>query len=182
MSQKILFVDDRSRRIHAALKRWGDDVTIAPNVKEALRLLSSQEWDIVSLDADLGGDDFVDPDSKDSAMEIIRYLEKTDEEHSIHHRLAHSPFIIHSTNIFVALFMQYRIRKLGFDADIQPFKFDAGEYRNGVIAGAFDVIHPGYILLFMDAKKVCDQLFIAIHIDPSVERPEKQKPVLPGSL
>lgn len=76
---KLLFVDDRSKRIHAALKRYGKDyeVTIAPNVPEALRLLSAQEWDIVSLDFDLDGNDFNDPDSKTCAMEIIRYLQKT---------------------------------------------------------------------------------------------------------
>lgn len=48
----------------------------------------------------------------------------------------------------------------------------------GVIAGAFDVIHPGYIKLFNECKKHCDQLHLFLHIDPSKERPEKLKPVL----
>ena len=48
----------------------------------------------------------------------------------------------------------------------------------GVIAGAFDVIHPGYIKLFNECKKHCDKLHLFLHIDPSIERPDtKIKPV-----
>lgn len=48
----------------------------------------------------------------------------------------------------------------------------------GVIAGNFDVIHPGYIKMFEDCKKNCDHLTILLHEDPSLERPEKLKPIL----
>jgi glycerol-3-phosphate cytidylyltransferase len=48
----------------------------------------------------------------------------------------------------------------------------------GVIAGAFDVIHPGYIYLFNECKKHCDHLLLLLHIDPSIERNEKLKPIL----
>jgi glycerol-3-phosphate cytidylyltransferase len=48
----------------------------------------------------------------------------------------------------------------------------------GVIAGNFDVIHPGYIHLFNECKKYCSHLIIFLHEDPSVERPEKIKPIL----
>jgi len=48
----------------------------------------------------------------------------------------------------------------------------------GVIAGAFDVIHPGYIKLFKDCKRLCDTLIVLLHTDPSIERPEKLKPIL----
>ena len=48
----------------------------------------------------------------------------------------------------------------------------------GVIAGNFDVIHPGYIHLFNECKKYCSYLIIFLHKDPSVERPEKLKPIL----
>ena len=49
--------------------------------------------------------------------------------------------------------------------------------RKGIIAGAFDVIHPGYVRMFADAKKRCNHLTVAIHVDPSTERPHKLKPV-----
>ena len=48
----------------------------------------------------------------------------------------------------------------------------------GVIAGNFDVIHPGYVNMFNEAAKNCDQLYVALHDDPTVERPHKAKPIL----
>jgi len=51
--------------------------------------------------------------------------------------------------------------------------------RKGIIAGNFDVIHPGYVRFFKDAKDAaCDWLVIALHVDPTVERPHKAKPIL----
>jgi glycerol-3-phosphate cytidylyltransferase len=48
----------------------------------------------------------------------------------------------------------------------------------GFLAGNFDVIHPGYIRMFKDSKTVCDYLVVGLHTDPSIERPEKLKPIL----
>lgn len=49
----------------------------------------------------------------------------------------------------------------------------------GIIAGNFDVIHPGYVRFFKDAKEnACDVLTIALHVDPTIERPSKAKPIL----
>lgn len=51
-------------------------------------------------------------------------------------------------------------------------------YERGVIAGSFDVIHPGYIRMFLEAKQVCKNLTIALQTDPTVERKQKQKCIL----
>ena len=51
-------------------------------------------------------------------------------------------------------------------------------YKTGVIAGNFDVIHPGYIKMFKECKSYCQQFLILLHVDPSIERPEKLKPIL----
>ena len=48
----------------------------------------------------------------------------------------------------------------------------------GVIAGNFDIIHPGYIKTFKDCKKNCDHFTILLHSDPTIERPNKLKPIL----
>jgi glycerol-3-phosphate cytidylyltransferase len=48
----------------------------------------------------------------------------------------------------------------------------------GVIAGNFDVIHPGYIKMFKECKENCDEFIILLHTDPTIERPEKIKPIL----
>ena len=52
------------------------------------------------------------------------------------------------------------------------------KYNMGIIAGNFDVIHPGYIKMFKECKTYCKQLIVLLHIDPSIERPEKLKPIL----
>ena len=51
-------------------------------------------------------------------------------------------------------------------------------YNMGIIAGNFDVIHPGYIKMFKECKSYCQQFIVLLHIDPSIERPEKLKPIL----
>ncbi len=59
-----------------------------------------------------------------------------------------------------------------------PIKyFCMGSSKIGFVAGKFDLIHPGYIKLFKFAKKYCDFLIVAIHNDPSIERPKKFKPI-----
>ena len=54
----------------------------------------------------------------------------------------------------------------------------AEKYDLGIIAGNFDVIHPGYIKMFKECKSYCKQFIVLLHIDPSIERPEKLKPIL----
>ena len=48
----------------------------------------------------------------------------------------------------------------------------------GIIAGNFDVIHPGYIEMFNEMKKHVNEIHVLLHIDPSLNRPEKIKPLL----
>jgi glycerol-3-phosphate cytidylyltransferase len=48
----------------------------------------------------------------------------------------------------------------------------------GFTAGNFDVIHPGYIKLFSECFQNCDHFTILLHSDPSIERPNKLKPIL----
>lgn len=48
----------------------------------------------------------------------------------------------------------------------------------GFIAGSFDILHPGYVEIFEFAKKNCDYFIVGLHKDPSIERPNKMKPIL----
>lgn len=55
------------------------------------------------------------------------------------------------------------------------------EYKQktkGIIAGNFDVIHPGYIDMFNEMDSLCDEVIILLQTDPSIERPTKLKPIL----
>ena len=50
--------------------------------------------------------------------------------------------------------------------------------KKGFVAGNFDVIHPGYIKMFKECNTNCDHFTVLLHSDPSIERPEKLKPIL----
>ena len=50
--------------------------------------------------------------------------------------------------------------------------------KKGFVAGNFDVIHPGYVKMFKECKANCDHFTILLHSDPSIERPNKLKPIL----
>ena len=50
--------------------------------------------------------------------------------------------------------------------------------KTGIIAGNFDIIHPGYVAMFKECKDNCDKFVVLLHSDPSIERPNKLKPIL----
>lgn len=52
------------------------------------------------------------------------------------------------------------------------------KYKTGVICGSFDLIHPGYIDMFVQAKCLCHELVVFLHDDPSLERGGKLKSVI----
>lgn len=47
----------------------------------------------------------------------------------------------------------------------------------GIVAGAFDLIHPGYVRMFNECKLHCNHLTIALHENPAFERINKIPPV-----
>lgn len=67
-------------------------------------------------------------------------------------------------------------KKPTYDIVIDDKAINALEWRKtncgtrGVVAGAFDLIHPGYCRLFKFCKEHCDHLTVLLHEDPSFER------------
>jgi len=49
----------------------------------------------------------------------------------------------------------------------------------GFTAGNFDLLHPGYIYTFEEAKRHCDRFLVFLQRDPSATRYTKYKPVIP---
>ena len=47
----------------------------------------------------------------------------------------------------------------------------------GITFSAFDLLHAGHITMLEDAKRQCDHLICAMQTDPTMDRPEKNKPV-----
>lgn len=49
--------------------------------------------------------------------------------------------------------------------------------RIGITFSAFDLLHAGHIKMLEEAKRQCDYLICALQTDPTLDRPEKNKPV-----
>jgi glycerol-3-phosphate cytidylyltransferase len=47
----------------------------------------------------------------------------------------------------------------------------------GFTCGAFDLLHPGHLMMLKNCKDQCDWLVVGLHTDPSIDRPEKNKPI-----
>ena len=47
----------------------------------------------------------------------------------------------------------------------------------GITCSTFDLLHAGHIIMLEECKKYCDYLICALQVDPSLDRPEKNKPI-----
>ena len=47
----------------------------------------------------------------------------------------------------------------------------------GLTCSTFDLLHAGHIQMLREAKSHCDYLIVALQVDPSDDRPEKNAPV-----
>jgi len=46
----------------------------------------------------------------------------------------------------------------------------------GITFSAFDLLHAGHIKMLEEAKRQCDYLIAALQTDPTIDRPEKNRP------
>ncbi len=46
----------------------------------------------------------------------------------------------------------------------------------GITFSAFDLLHAGHVKMLEEAKKNCDYLIVGLQTDPTLDRPEKNKP------
>jgi len=47
----------------------------------------------------------------------------------------------------------------------------------GITCSSFDLFHAGHVKMLEEAKQHCDYLIVALQTDPTVDRPEKNKPI-----
>ena len=47
----------------------------------------------------------------------------------------------------------------------------------GFTCSTFDLLHAGHIQMLREAKEQCDYLIVGFQFDPSMDRPEKNKPI-----
>ena len=48
----------------------------------------------------------------------------------------------------------------------------------GFTAGVWDFVHAGHVIHFQKCKEYCNYLIVGLQIDPSIDRPEKNKPIM----
>ena len=53
-----------------------------------------------------------------------------------------------------------------------------GDKTVGFTCSCFDLLHAGHIKMLQDARNQCDYLIVGLQNDPSIDRPEKNKPIL----
>ena len=47
----------------------------------------------------------------------------------------------------------------------------------GITFSSFDLFHAGHVKMLEDAKRECDYLICALQTDPTLDRPEKNRPI-----
>ena len=47
----------------------------------------------------------------------------------------------------------------------------------GFTCSTFDLLHAGHIQMLREAKEQCDYLIVGLQTDPTIDRPEKNKPI-----
>ena len=47
----------------------------------------------------------------------------------------------------------------------------------GFTASTFDLLHAGHVIMLEECKKYCDYLICALQVDPTIDRPQKNKPI-----
>lgn len=47
----------------------------------------------------------------------------------------------------------------------------------GFTCSAFDLFHAGHVKMLEEARTVCDHLIVGLQTDPTIDRPEKNKPI-----
>jgi glycerol-3-phosphate cytidylyltransferase len=50
----------------------------------------------------------------------------------------------------------------------------------GITFSAFDLLHAGHIKMLEEAKLQCYYLIVGLQTDPTIDRPEKNKPTQPS--
>jgi glycerol-3-phosphate cytidylyltransferase len=47
----------------------------------------------------------------------------------------------------------------------------------GITFSSFDLFHSGHVAMLKEAKENCDHMMVGLQTDPTIDRPEKNKPI-----
>ena len=51
------------------------------------------------------------------------------------------------------------------------------KYKIGFTCGSFDLLHAGHVLMLEEAKSICEHLIVGLQNDPTIDRPNKNRPI-----
>ena len=49
--------------------------------------------------------------------------------------------------------------------------------NTGITFSSFDLFHSGHVAMLKEARQNCDYLIVGLQTDPTIDRPEKNKPI-----
>uniref|UniRef100_A0A6C0J5F9 Cytidyltransferase-like domain-containing protein n=1 Tax=viral metagenome TaxID=1070528 RepID=A0A6C0J5F9_9ZZZZ len=61
--------------------------------------------------------------------------------------------------------------------NIESFNTKYKNKKIGFTCSCFDLLHSGHCIMLKDAKEQCDILIVGLQTDPTIDRPEKNKPI-----
>jgi hypothetical protein len=115
-NMRVLFLDDDEERA-ARLRKVCPEAVWVQTAEECIECLS-EDWDVIRLDHDLGGEIFVNSDRADCGMEVVRYLVENHPNH-----LQDTVFIVHTHNQAAAEAMVNALSTAGYDCTHFPFQY-----------------------------------------------------------
>lgn len=119
MADRVLFLDDSPERAKAA--KAALLCTHVTTAKACIgRLSDIEEWDVLYLDHDLGGDPIEEPSTRDAngdtGMSVVLYLLTAGRQHRKRMRV-----VVHSLNGPAAERMFIHLKGAGFQVERVPF-------------------------------------------------------------
>lgn len=108
----VLFLDDDPIRT-TKFRRVHPYATTVETAAECVDKLKAQDWDIVCLDHDLGGQQYVDPSLPNTGSGVVRWIEANKPEVKL--------FYVHSFNSGCAGQMIRALHNAGYHCRYAPF-------------------------------------------------------------
>ena len=56
-------------------------------------------------------------------------------------------------------------------------RIEGSTMKVGFTCSCFDLFHAGHVMMLKEAKTYCDYLIVGLQTDPTLDRPEKNKPI-----
>jgi CheY-like chemotaxis protein len=105
---KILILEDDPNRIKTFKAKLGiqHKLTCIDTAEAAIEYLRMEEFDVVFLDHDLGGEQMVDTADENTGSEVVRWLTQTEKGN----RHVYVTFVIHSLNTPAAESMENTLK------------------------------------------------------------------------